>query len=527
MIHTDTRPGTVRDAVFQLLRDLGITTLFGNPGSTELPMFHDFPKDFRYIMGLQELCVVGMADGFTRASGNAACVNLHSAAGLGHALGGIYTARKNQSPLIVIAGQQARSILPFDPFLSAERATDFPRPYVKWACEPARAQDVPAAVARAYYTAMQSPRGPTFVSVPVDDWDRPCDGVVARRVSRTVCGDVGLLSALAEALARAERPAIVAGPAIAIDDAWHEVVALAEMHCAAVYASPLSGRNGFPEEHGLFAGFLEASRERIVATLRGHDLILVLGAPAFTYHVEGPGPVIPPGSELYQLVNDPALSTWAPVGTAIVTDLKCGIATLLRGTAPRRRAVPKARSRMAPPKSDVLSPRYLMARIAGLRPGDSLIVEEAPSSRQAMQALLPMNRANQFHTSSSGALGFGLPGAVGLALGSPGSHVIAILGDGSTMYASQGLWTAAQLGLPICFVIIRNKRYRALDMFGALFDLRNTPDWQLPSLDFCALAEAHGVRAIAVNEPAQLDPALTEGFASDSPYLIEVNVTEP
>ena len=162
---------TVRDGVFDLFRAFGTTTIFGNPGSTELPMFRDFSADFRYVLALQEVVAVGMADGFAQATRNAGLVNLHSAAGLGHSLGAVFTAYKDHAPLVIIAGQQARSILPFEPFLFAERAAEFPRLYVKWSVEPARAEDVPAAIARAYYTAMQPPRGPTFVSVPVVDRD--------------------------------------------------------------------------------------------------------------------------------------------------------------------------------------------------------------------------------------------------------------------------------------------------------------------------------------------------------------------
>src|SRR5215510_205056 len=178
---------TVREAVFELLRAFRLTTVFGNPGSTELPMFRDFPADFRYVLGLQESLAVGMADGFAQATRNAAFVNLHSAVGVGHALGNLFTAYRNQTPLVVVAGQQARSILPFEPFLFASQATEFPKPYVKWSCEPARAEDVPAAIARAYYLAMQAPRGPTFVSIPVDDWDRTCVPITPRSVSRNVC----------------------------------------------------------------------------------------------------------------------------------------------------------------------------------------------------------------------------------------------------------------------------------------------------------------------------------------------------
>ena len=183
---------TVREVVLDLFRSFGITTIFGNPGSTELPMFRDFPADFRYVLGLQELVVVGMADGYAQASRNAGLVNLHSATGVGHGLGSVFTAYKNQTPLVITAGQQARSILPFEPFLFAERAPEFPRPYVKWSCEPARAEDVPAAIARAYYTAMQPPRGPTFVSIPVDDWDRFCEPLAPRPVSAVVRGDLSV-----------------------------------------------------------------------------------------------------------------------------------------------------------------------------------------------------------------------------------------------------------------------------------------------------------------------------------------------
>ena len=229
---------TVRDAVFRLLRDFGLTTIFGNPGSTELPMFRDFPDDFRYVLALQESVALGMADGFAQATRNAALVNLHSAVGTGHALGNLFTAFRNRTPLVVVAGQQARSILPYHPFLYAEQATEFPKPYVKWSCEPARAEDVPAAIARACHLAMQPPCGPCFVSVPVDDWDRPCAPVAARRVGREMRGDRKLLAELAEALAAAGRPVMVVGAEAARDEAWDETIALAERHAHAGLGQP-------------------------------------------------------------------------------------------------------------------------------------------------------------------------------------------------------------------------------------------------------------------------------------------------
>ena len=180
---TPAAPFTVRHAVIDLMRRFGMTSVFANPGSTELPLFRDFPADFRYVLGLQEAVVVGMADGYAQATGNAAFVNLHSAAGLGNAMGNIFTAFRNRTPLVITAGQQARSILPFDPFLASTQATELPKPYVKWSIEPARAEDVPLAIARAYHVAMQEPRGPVLVSIPVDDWDRPAEPVPARVVS--------------------------------------------------------------------------------------------------------------------------------------------------------------------------------------------------------------------------------------------------------------------------------------------------------------------------------------------------------
>jgi benzoylformate decarboxylase len=514
---------TVRQATLDLLDQFGMTTIFGNPGSTELPMFRDFPSHFRYVLGLQESIVVGMADGFAQATRNAALVNLHSAAGVGHALGNIFTAYKNQTPLVITAGQQARSILPFEPFLFARNAAEFPKPYVKWSCEPARAEDVPAAIARAYYVAMQPPQGPTFVSIPVDDWDRFCDPLAPRAVSRRIRADAADLKAVSEALRKARRPVFVVGAALSRDDGWDEAIALAEAHNAAVWAAPMSARCSFPETHRLFAGFLAASREKIVAALAGHDLILVLGAPAFTYHVEGFGPHIPEGAELIQITDDPALAAWTPVGRAVLSSLKPALAELLRGPPPPPRIAPPPRP--APPEpGEILTDRTLLRRIAALRPADSIIVEEAPSSRGPMQTYLPISRRDGFYTCASGGLGHGLPAAIGVALGRPGEKIIGLFGDGSSLYAIQALWSAAQLDLPITFIIIKNGRYEALHEFGRHFGLQNLVGTSLPDLDFCALARGQGCEAMAVGDIAQLDAGLERALTARRPFLLEVSV---
>jgi benzoylformate decarboxylase len=512
---------TVRQLTIGLLRELGLTTVFGNPGSTELPLFRDFPADFRYILGLHEGGVLAMADGYAQAVRNAAFINLHSSAGTGNALGTLFTAFRNQTPLIVTAGQQARSILPYDPFLHAERPTEFPRPFIKWACEPARAQDVPAAIARAYHMALEPPCGPTFVSVPIDDWDAPCEAFVPRRVYSERRGSPESLARCAEALARATSPCLVVGAGVARDRAWDAVIDLAERHQAPVWAAPMSCRNSFPEDHRLFAGFLGASREQIVSALGGHDLVLGLGGPVSLYHVEGSGPHIRAGTDIWLVSDNPAHACSAPTGTAIISTTRGAVEALLAGPTPPQRMSP--RPRPLPPRlsDESMTDAYVCQQIAALRPSESIIVEEAPSSRSAMHDYLPITGEDTFYTMASGGLGYGLPAAIGVALARPSEKVIALLGDGSSMYAIQALLTAAQHRLPISFVILKNGRYEALHHFGRLFGIDQPIGTTFPELDFCGLANAQGVPARRAANAASLDSALDWSFRCDGPSLVE------
>jgi benzoylformate decarboxylase len=524
-------PTTVREATWALMRAHGMHTVFGNPGSTELGLFLGWPAHFRYVLGLQESVVVGMADGYAQASGNASFVNLHSAAGVGHAMGNIFTAFKNRTPMVITAGQQARSILPFDPFLHSAQATELPKPYVKWSVEPARAQDVPLAIARAYHVAMTPPRGPVLVSVPADDWAVPCEPVAARRVSQHLRAEPALLAELGARLDAAERPAIVVGAAVDRDGAYGQAVQLAERHNARVWAAPMSGRCSFPETHPLFAGFLPAMRERIVQLLAGHDLILALGAPAFTYHVQGAGPHVPAGAELVQITDDPQTAAWAPLGTSVIASLSLALADLLARPAPRQRATPPRREAVppvpAPSPGERISTAYLMQTLAQVRAAGSVVVEEAPSARPILQRHLPMSGPAGFYTMCSGGLGHSLPAAVGVALAQPGKKVIALIGDGSAMYAIQALWTAAQLKLPITFVIVNNRQYAALHHFAPVFGFAPgapLPGTELPDLDFVALAAGHGVKAERVSEGAALAGVLERALTAPEPVLVDVLV---
>jgi benzoylformate decarboxylase len=524
-------PSTVREAVIALLREQRMTSVFGNPGSTELPLFLDFPADFRYVLGLQEAVVLGMADGYAQATRNAAFVNLHSAAGVGHAMGNLFTAFKNRTPLVVTAGQQARSILPFDPFLHSAQATELPKPYVKWSIEPARAEDVPLAIARAYHVAMTPPRGPVLVSVPADDWLATTEPVAPHRVSQHVRPDPAMLGELGDALDACQSPAFVIGSAVDRDDAWDEAVALAERHGARVFVAPMSGRCGFPEDHRQFAGFLPAMRERIVERLAGHDLVFALGAPAFTYHVEGGGPHVPEGATLVQLIDDPATAAWTPQGLSVIGSLRLGLRDLLARPAPRPRSMPAPREpvpRARPPATgERMSVAFALQTLAELRAPDSIVVEEAPSARPVMQAHLPILRPQTFYTMDSGGLGWGLPAAVGVALARPGARVIGLIGDGSAMYAIQALWSAAQLQLPIAFLILKNRRYAALQDFAPVFGYAPgapVAGTELPDLDFVALAAGQGVEGVRVERADHLREALSEALSANAPRLVEIEV---
>lgn len=519
-------PMTVRDATIALLRSLGMTTIFGNPGSTELSFFKHWPGDFRYILALQEASAVAMADGYAQATHNAAFVNLHSAAGVGHALGSIFTAARNQTPLVITAGQQARSILLAEPFLGAKNATEFPRPYVKWSCEPARAQDVPAAIARAYYFARQKPCGPTFVSIPADDWDVETHPVLPRQVSFEFAPDPVALQQVADALNQSERPALIAGPGVDRDGAWDSLVALAERTKAAVWVSPKSCRCSFPEDHPQFAGFLPPVRSLLMDMLAGYDVVVVLGAPIFTYHVPSEDtPFVMEGTRFFQIIDDPEATAWTPLGTCLLATLQPGLSQLLDLIVPSARPLPAPRRvPQEPVDKEPLSGAFVMRTISDLRPDDAVVVLEAPSHENDAHDYLPIRRSESFFTGASGALGYGLPAAVGLALAHPDRRVICLLGDGSCMYSVQGLWTCVQQRLPVTFVILNNQEYAALKAFSQMFDTRDFPGADLPNIDIAGLARSYGCEARRIYKAQDLVEALTQAFRCAGPMLLEIMV---
>jgi benzoylformate decarboxylase len=516
---------SVKDATLDLLRAFGIRKVFGNPGSTELPFLSDWPDDIDYVLGLQEASVIGMADGYAQATRNAGFVNLHSAAGVGNALGNVYTAHRNQTPLVITAGQQARSIVPLQAFLYAERASEFPRPYVKFSVEPARAEDVPAAIARAYYVAMQPPCGPTFVSVPIDDWTHQTQPLEARDVSREIGPDPDAMKTLVAALSASQRPALVIGPGVDRAEAVELMVRVAEKTRAAVWSSPFSARCSFPERHPQFAGFLHASPAQLSDALRGHDLVVVIGAPVFTFHVEGHASIFDGATTIFQITDDPTAAAATPVGTSIIATMKPALTMLLELLPQTERAI--AQGRVLPPapaSGDPIPVEFLLHTLSAAMPDGAVLVEEAPSHRPAMQKFMPMRGQDTFYTMTSGGLGFGLPAAVGMALGRPGIRTVCLIGDGSAMYSIQALWTAAQRKLPLTTVVINNAGYGAMRSFSQVMQVRNVPGLDLPGIDFVKIAQGLGCDAVRVSKASELAGALKRGLAHDGSSLIEVIV---
>jgi benzoylformate decarboxylase len=516
---------SVKYATLDLLRAFGIKKVFGNPGSTELPFLADWPDDIDYVLGLQEASVIGMADGYAQATRNAGFVNLHSGAGLGNALGNIYTAHRNQTPLVITAGQQARSIMPLQAFLYAERASEFPRPYVKFSVEPARAEDVPLAIARAYYVAMQPPCGPTFVSVPIDDWTHPTQPVEARTISREIGPDPAAMTALAAAFSASKHPALVVGPGVDRAQAVDLMVQVAEKTRAAVWISPFSARCSFPERHPQLAGFLHASPAQLSDALRDHDLVVVIGAPVFTFHVEGDASIFDGATTIFQITDDPTAAAIAPKGTSIIATMKPALAMLIELLPATKRAMPKARVLPpAPAAADPIPVEFLLHALAVAVPKDAMLVEEAPSHRPAMQKFMPMRGQDSFYTMASGGLGFGLPASVGIALAHPDRRTVCLIGDGSAMYSIQALWTAAQRKLPLTVVVINNEGYGAMRSFSQVMQVRNVPGLDLPGIDFVKIAQGLGCDAVRVSKASDLVPALKRGLAHDGVSLIEVMV---
>lgn len=523
-------PTSVRTAVIEIMRELGMTTLFGNPGSTELEFLHDWPQDIRYVLGLQESVVVAMADGHAQATGRAAMVNLHSAAGVGHALGSIYTAFKNQTPLVITAGQQSRSLLPYRPFLGATQATEFPRPYVKWSCEPARAEDVPLALRQAHAIAMQRPRGPVFVSIPSDDWHRDTLPVRGAPPASDGGADQSVLSGMAARLASARRIALAFGAGVARDGARNRAVELAERLGADAFAAPIPSRSVFDETHPLYRGVLPAVPEPLFKILSSYDAVLVVGAPAFTFHIPGDMAGSAYLDGMMHITDDPDTAASSLADTVLIAApgaALAGLLDLVPAAAAAHGPAAAASRRVATPDEPAaaeMSARHVVSRMAAHLPARCAVVEEAPSHKEIIQAQRIFGPDREYFAMASGGLGFALPAAVGIAASGRFDRVVCLAGDGSAMYTIQALYAAARMQLDVSFLILNNEGYGAMRAFSRLMKGSGAPGIDLPGLDFAAMAQGYGLPGLTVTQAADVDAALAESFSRSGPSLVDFRV---
>ena len=548
---------TGRSAFISILEDEGVQFLFGNPGTTELPIMDALAShpDIKYVLGLQESVVMGMADGYARASGRLAVANVHVAPGLGNALGGIYNAKFYGSPLLVTAGQHPLGHGLTEPLLY-HPLVPMVEPLVKWATEVTRLEDLPRIVRRAVKVALTPPMGPVFLSMPGDilDAEGEVEFGAPTRVDAATRPSQAALEHLADRLLAASAPVILAGQELNTSDALAEAVELAELLGAAVYQQTVTSTTHFPSEHPLFMGAMTRLQHVARETLEHYDLLFALGADVLRMGPHGSVDPLPEGMPLVQVAQrDWELGKNYPTEIALKADVRETLRALLPVVAAKRtqRQAEAAAKRakalvennwsarreslraktMELAEVKPIQPDYLMMRIAEELPRDAVIVEEGILSTRNFLAFHALRDAHCFYGLATGGIGFAIAGAIGVQLALPDRPVMCLVGDGSAMYSIQALWTAAHLNLPIKFVITNNRSYRILKERLAAYqgdsfrqeniigmDLRN------PAIDFAALAQSMGVPAHSISDPEAVVPALREALSASGPVLLDVQV---
>ena len=543
-------------AFLDLLKQEGVKVMFGNPGTTELPLMDAFAveNDIRYILGLQEAALMAMADGYAQASGELAVLNLHVAPGLGNAMGMLYDAMKANSPVLITAGQQDLEYIATEPVLTADLAT-LARPFVKWAAEVHRPEDLPLYVHRAVKTALAPPTGPVFLSLPGDILknDADIDLLEPTRVAPRMRGDAEAVARAAEMLAKAERPVIIAGDAVAQSGAHKELVALAEAIAAPVYVEFIPSRASFPASHPLYRGMMTRTQAGVREMLDKHDLVFSVGGDLFTWSLPSHIDPWPKGLPLIHLDTDPwQIGKNYPAQVAILGDPKATLPDITAALGARMSASAKgaasarlkstteaikkdleafrAKARAMAGKTPV-QPLALLEAIGAMLPKDAVVIEEVLSSAPGIRMLINSNDEQSFYGLRGGGIGWGLPAAIGAKVALPDRPVVALIGDGSAMYTIQALWTAAHYRLPVIWVIFNNTSYRILKQrLVMLRGLAEQADKFVgmeltdPAVDFIGLARSLGIegqRAKTVHEATDLiGKALKDGTA----MLIDVDM---
>jgi len=545
---------TGRSAFLALLKDEGITHLFGNPGTTELPIMHalkDHP-DLTYVMAMQESLVVAIADGYSRASGRLVACNVHVAPGLGNAMGSLFNAKFTGTPMILTAGQQEQGHGLMEPVLYGP-LVQMAEPLVKWAVEVTRLEDLPRIVRRAAKIATTPPTGPVFISLPGDILNAEAGIDLGRstRVDTRVRPSDEALQALTQRILKAQRPVIIAGDEIVKSDALAEAAQLAETLGAPAYQCSTPYGAQFLSESPCFLGALSRLQKQVREVLSPYDLMIVLGADPLRMSVYSEVDPLPDGLSIVQVglvdwdlaknygaeialkadVKEtlralvPALK--AAGGAALETRARTGIAELAgRNWSAKRKAVVEQISK-AGAKSPI-DPDWLTLQLVEAMPDNAILVDEGLTSSRQVLALRPHRDRYGYHALASGGIGWGLPASVGVSLANPQRPVVCFSGDGSAMYSIQALWTAAHHKLPLSVVIVNNGGYRIIKQRLLAFhgdDHYVGMDFVDPPVDFSGVAKSLGLEAIRISDPAELKPQLKAAFARPGAKLIEVMVS--
>jgi benzoylformate decarboxylase len=485
------------------------------------------------VLALHESSVVGLATGYALGRGEPSLALLHTTAGLGNAVGALATARVNRAPLVVLVGQQDRRHLVFEPFL-AGRLAGLAGEYPVWFDQPVRAQDVPGAVERAYHEAATG-RGPALVIVPMDDWAAPVDDdrehAAPRRVLRGAAAAPAVVEELAAFLRDARSPALVVGAGADAPDTWAAMVQLAERLVAPVFQESFGSRAGFPQDHRLFGGVLPADRARLRERLAPHDAILVVGAPVFRQSPYAPGRFTEPTTRIALVSDDPGEVHRSPVELAVLAPP----AALCRAVAdrlPQRDAEPtpyRPPSAPAPPAAgERLRAGHVLAALAERLPRNAVVVEEVPVDRPELHDRLLARESLGFLSAAMGGLGFALAGATGVRMALPDRPVVAVVGDGSSLYGIQALWSAAHYEVGVLFVILSNGGYAIMDRLAE--KQGTSAPWPSFEVDVAGLARALGCEARRIEAYdellGELDAVVPQLAAMHKPLLLEV-VVEP
>ncbi len=543
-------------AFLALLKQEGVDLMFGNPGTTELPLMDALAVEsgLRYVLGLQEAAVLAMADGYAQASGKLAVANLHVAPGLGNAMGMLYDAQKAGAPLLVTAGQHDQSFTFSEPLLWADLPT-IARPLVKWSSEVRRLADLPRAVHRAAKTALAPPTGPVFLALPADvlNAEGDIDLGAPSRVAPRLRGDQTAIETAAGLLAAADRPILIAGDAVAQSGAHGELVALAELLGAPVWAEGVPNTASFPASHPLFRGAMTRVQTVIRDILRQHDLLFSVGGDLFTLSLPSETEAMPEDLPIIQLDNDAwELGKNYPAKVAILGDPKASLPDLTAAVAERMSPAQKARaaerfaamrSTIAAQRSELVAraraeramqpirPLALLQAIGEALPAETIVIDETISSGFGLRQFLKSDDARSFYGLRGGGIGWGLPAAIGVKLAQPARPVVALIGDGSAMYTCQALWTAAHDRIAVVFVILNNRSYRilkqrtnALKAHAAQTDRYVGMDLAEPAIDFVGLALSLGVAAERARTVEETLAHLRRGLIADAPILIDVAI---